>query len=70
MTTKAKKLIIGDKVRRARSRAGMTQEGLAHFTGIAQSHISEIEAGNRGMKAAQLQQIARVTRKPMEYFVT
>lgn len=70
MTKKAKKLIIGDKVKRARVRAGMTQATLANATGIAQSHISEIEAGNRGMKAEQLFRVAQVTKKPLEYFVT
>jgi hypothetical protein len=69
MTTKAKKLIMGDKVRRARVRAGMTQKALSDAVGIAQSHICEIEAGNRGLKAEQLYFIAIATKKPLEYFV-
>ena len=70
MTKIAKKLLIGDKVKLARIRASMTQATLSSLAGIAQSHISEIEAGRRGVKAEQLFNIAMATKKPMTFFTT
>ena len=37
--------MLGKRVRHARYAARMTQETLAHLTGLRQSHISRIEKG-------------------------
>lgn len=36
---------LGDNVRAARARAGMSQEYLAHESGVARSYVSTIERG-------------------------
>ena len=70
MTKKAKKLILGDRVRLARIRAGMTQHHLGLETMIAQSHISEVETGNRSLKAEQLFSIAIATKRSLKFFTS
>ena len=50
--------MLGDRVRAARERAGMTQEQLSAATGLRQGHISRIEVGE--IRDAQGETLARL----------
>ena len=57
----ASKNLVGLAVRRARDRAGLTQDELAGQAGFASAQtVSDIERGVRDVKARELQRIARV----------
>ena len=52
---------VGALVERARATAGLSQRGLADATGISQSTLSRIIAGDRVAKMPELVLIARAT---------
>ncbi|MEX0717449.1 MAG: helix-turn-helix transcriptional regulator [Planctomycetaceae bacterium] len=49
---------ISERIREARSEAGMTQDELAEKSGIPQSHISRLESGKHSPTAKTLEKIA------------
>ena len=60
--------VLGQRLRRAREEAGLTQESLAALIEIDQSSISRMEAG-RDVSSLLLTRIAKVTGKDMDYFL-
>ncbi len=52
--------MLGDRVRAARERAGMSQEQLSAVTGLRQGHISRIEVGE--IRDAQGETLARLAK--------
>ncbi|WP_296864834.1 helix-turn-helix transcriptional regulator [Thermosyntropha sp.] len=60
---------IGKKLQMAREEAGLSQEQLASMLGCAQSTLSNYEKGKRRLYLNQLEQIAAVLGKPIEYFL-
>ena len=59
---------IGIRVKSARRKAGLTQEGLAEAVGKAVETISNIERGHSLTGLETLEQIAKVLRSPLVYF--
>lgn len=58
---------IGDRLRGARRKRGVTQEKLASILGTNQSHVSNVERGDRGLTIQQLVKICRALRiSPVE----
>jgi len=53
----------------AREEAGLSQEQLAAKIGCSQSTLSNYEKGRRRLYLAQLENIAEVLNKPIEYFM-
>ncbi len=53
----------------AREEAGLSQEQLAARIGCSQSTLSNYEKGRRRLYLAQLEKIAEVLNKPIEYFM-
>jgi transcriptional regulator with XRE-family HTH domain len=52
-------MTIGDRIRQARLKAGLTQVELAALCGLRQGHITRIETGDIGeIKAETLRRIA------------
>jgi len=51
--------VVGQRIREARERAGMTQITLAGMAGISQSELSRIESGHRSLSVDRLTLIAR-----------
>lgn len=51
---------IGERIRRARERRGLTQRQLAERTGYSQSTVAGWESGRRGCRLEALQRVARV----------
>lgn len=60
---------IGRKLQQAREDAGLSQEQLASMLGCAQSTLSNYEKGKRRLYLAQLENIAEILNKPIEYFL-
>ena len=52
------KQAVGIVIRRLREEKGMTQELLSGFAGIARSHLSMIETGNKNLNFETLWRIA------------
>ncbi len=60
---------IGKKLQQAREEAGLSQEQLASQMGCAQSTLSNYEKGKRRIYLTQLETIAGLLNKPIEYFL-
>lgn len=60
---------IGKKLQIAREEAGLSQEQLASLLGCAQSTLSNYEKGKRRIYLTQLEQIAELLSKSIEYFL-
>lgn len=61
--------MIGERVRHARDFCGLTQTALAELADLAQSKVSDIEAGRSGRpKPEDIQRIARATGFPVGFF--
>jgi len=50
---------LGEKVRLARKRAGLTQEKLAEKSGLHRTYIAGIETGKRNVSVKSLEKIAK-----------
>lgn len=49
---------LGERIRRARARRGMTRKRLSHESGISERYLAELEAGRGNASIALLRQIA------------
>jgi len=59
---------IGYRITIAREEAGLNQKELAEILGISQASLSNYENGKRRVYLPQLENIAQVLNKPLEYF--
>lgn len=59
---------IGQRIRRARERIGLSQEEFAHAVNKDQRAISEYENGKRKVSASELSSFASVLSVPISYF--
>lgn len=50
--------IVGDNIRKLRTKAGFTQEDLAHKSGLSQGYINQLESGKRRFTQKSLESIA------------
>lgn len=60
---------IGKQLQLAREEAGFSQEQLAAKIGCSQSTLSNYEKGKRRIYLAQLEKIAEVLNKPIQFFL-
>lgn len=63
-----KKIFAGERLRRARERAGIKQSALALRLGISASYLNQIEADQRPLTAALLERLAVALNVPKTYF--
>ncbi|MBI5029471.1 MAG: helix-turn-helix transcriptional regulator [Chloroflexi bacterium] len=61
-------VVLGERLRQARTEAGLTQKELAERMGWTQHLISLYESGSRRMHADLLPELARELEKPLSYF--
>lgn len=59
---------LADRLRQARSEAGLTQQEVARKLGKPQSFISKCETGERRLDLLELGAFARLYGKPLAYF--
>ncbi len=57
-----------EKLRAARTEAGLTQAQVARIIGKPQSFMSKIEVGERGVGFIEMQVFASIYGKPLSYF--
>lgn len=60
---------MGRKIQRAREEMGMTQMDLARAMGITQAALSNYELGKRRLYLHQIEGIARLLNKNLDYFI-
>ncbi|SRR5581483_1038057 len=60
--------VLGQRIRQARDKAGLSQEEFANAVGKDQRAISEYESGKRRVAATDLTIFARVLEVPVVYF--
>lgn len=62
---------LGERIKLARDGAGLTREQLAKATGVNWRTIARYERGETvNVSVSMVQRIARVTGKPLHYFIT
>lgn len=57
------------RLRQARSEAGLTQAGVARALRKPQSFVSKCESGERRVDVIELEDFARLYRKPLTFFL-
>jgi transcriptional regulator with XRE-family HTH domain len=57
------------RLREARKAAGMSQEEVAAALGARQKYISKIETGERRIDPLELQELAELYGKPIQFFL-
>jgi transcriptional regulator with XRE-family HTH domain len=58
-----------ERLKQARTEAGLGQSEVAKLLGISQSNISKMESGQRRIDIVQLKSFAKVYKKQIEYFL-
>jgi len=61
---KEKKLLAGDRLKRARERQGFKQSALAKMAGISPSYLNQIESDQRPLRQALLTRLAAILEVP------
>jgi len=69
MQTSEFDMALGERIRKARQEAGVSQQILADFISSAQNAISQYESGTRSVSLETLVRIARQLEKPLSYFL-
>lgn len=57
------------RLREARKAVGLTQEDVAAALGVPQKYISRIETGERRIDPVELQELAELYGKPLQFFL-
>lgn len=57
---------LGERVRDARARRGMTRKGLAHDSGVSERYLAQLESGRGNISVLLLLRIARALNLPLE----
>ncbi len=60
---------IGDNIRRARRRAGLTQEQLAEAADLHPVYISQVERGTKAISVEALWKLSKALRAPLSTLV-
>ena len=58
-----------ERLKKARTEAGLGQEEVAKILKVSQSYISKIESGQRRVDIVQLKAFARIYGKQIDYFI-
>ena len=61
---------VGDRLRAARKETGLSQEALAHISGLHRTYVSSIERGERNLSILNLLTLATVLEVDAAAFVT
>lgn len=57
--------VFGQNFRDARVKAGLSQRDVHRLTGVAQSHISEIETGSSNVSIDTMVKLATIVKAPL-----
>jgi transcriptional regulator with XRE-family HTH domain len=59
---------MGARLRQAREYLGLSQEAVAEALGIPRASVSAIESGRRKVSSLELRDLARLYKRPLEWF--
>jgi transcriptional regulator with XRE-family HTH domain len=60
---------LGERLKATREYLNMSQQHVAHNTGIPRTAVSDIERGNRRVDSLELKKLARLYSLPVSYFL-
>ncbi len=60
---------MGARLRQAREFLGLSQEAVAESLGVPRASVSAMESGRRKVSSLELQALARLYKRPMEFFL-
>jgi transcriptional regulator with XRE-family HTH domain len=60
---------LGERLREAREYVGLSQEQVANALGIPRPSVSGMETGKRKVSTIELQELARLYKRPYSYFL-
>lgn len=63
--SEAERIIFGENFRKARTKRGLSQRNIHRLTGVAQSHISEIETGSSNISIDTMVKLASAVDEPL-----
>lgn len=63
--SETERVVFGRNLRVAREKLNLSQRDIHHLTGVAQSHISEIETGQSNISVDTMVKLATIVRKPL-----
>jgi transcriptional regulator with XRE-family HTH domain len=69
MTLPERKAVVALRLREAREYLGMSQEQVASVLGLSRPAVTNIENGEREVKALELDELARLYGRPVSYFL-
>ena len=58
-----------ERLKQARGEAGLTQLDVARHLGHPQSFVSKAESGERRLDLIEVDELAKLYRKPLEFFL-
>jgi len=61
--------LIGERIRKSRKEANMTQEEFAEAIGVSVGYINQIETGKKCFNLKRFNEIVTIFDKPLSYFV-
>jgi len=61
---------IVERLKLARKKANLEQTEVAKKLKVSQSFISKLESGQRRIDLVQLKELAKLYKKPLEYFIS
>lgn len=62
-------MVLGARLREARTAIGLTQDNVATAVGIPRSAVSDIETGKRSVTGLELRRLARLYRRPVQWLL-
>lgn len=62
-------LEVIDRLKKARLKAGLSQQEVADKLGKPQSYISKIESGERRLDVAEIKKFAKIYKKEVSFFI-
>ena len=61
---------MGARLRQAREYLGLSQESVAEALGVPRASVSAMESGRRKVSSLELRNLARLYRRPLDWFYT
>jgi transcriptional regulator with XRE-family HTH domain len=62
--------LMAERLRQAREYVGLSQEEVANVLGISRPAVTNIESGTRKVEATELNTLARMYRRTLDYLLT
>ncbi|EMB2835663.1 helix-turn-helix transcriptional regulator [Pseudomonas aeruginosa] len=64
------RLQLAERLKEAREYVGLSQDDVANVLGLSRPAVSNIESGSRKVEATELNKLAKLYRKSLDYLMT